>query len=383
MADKILVVDDDPDMISLFRLLLINQGYKVIVARNGIEALALAHQELPDLIILDIMLPAKDGFEVARDLHRTPDTATIPILMVTARSSVADKTKGYEVGADIFLTKPVQQMDLQANIKVLLMQRKARKVAVTEHGYIVGVMAAKGGMGVSTTALNLAVAYAKKYGEKVIAAELRPGGGVWADELNLPQVFGLAELLKMDSAEISPAVVESLLTNTDFRLRLLLASNLAQEPVHAGGSAQYEAIVTAVSQLASLVVLDIGTFFSDAVPQILNQCSEIVAITEPQQLSIKQTGRLLDLLRTGYGSGGSKPLTVVSFNHSRSDMTMSVSQIEELLRRPIALGIPPAMELAAYAVKQSLPMAIAQPDSLAAQQFGRLAEVVKQHRERA
>jgi CheY-like chemotaxis protein/MinD-like ATPase involved in chromosome partitioning or flagellar assembly len=381
MADKILVVDDDPDMISLFRLLLINQGYKVIVARNGIEALALAHQELPDLIILDIMLPAKDGFEVARDLHRTPDTATIPILMVTARTSVADKTKGYEVGADIFLTKPVQQMDLQANIKVLLMQRKARKVAVAEHGYVVGVMAPRGGLGVSTTALNLAVAYAKKYNEKVIAAELRPGSGVWADELNLLQVFGLAELIQLDSGEITPTVVDSKLTNTDFRVRLLLSSNLSQEPMHPGGTAQYEAIVSSLSQLASLVVLDIGTFFSDAVPQILNLCSEIIVITEPQQLSIKQTGRMIELLRNTYTSSGTKPLSVISLNHTRSDVTMNVSQIEEVLHRPVALGIPPAMELAAFAARQFLPMSVAQPESLISQQFAKMAEMVKRHRE--
>ncbi|MBE0697703.1 MAG: response regulator [Anaerolineaceae bacterium] len=381
MADKILVVDDDPDMISLFRLLLINQGYKVIVARNGIDALALAHQELPDLIILDIMLPVKDGFEVARDLHRTPETATIPILMVTARTSVADKTMGYEVGADIFLTKPVQQMDLQANIKVLLMQRKARKTVVAEHGYVVGVMAARGGMGVSTTALNLAVAYAKKYNEKVIAAELRPGGGVWADELNLPQVFGLADLLKLDSEEITPVLVNSKLCNTDYRLRLLLASNLSHEPVYAGGQAQYEAIISSLSQLDSLVVLDIGTFFSDVVPHVLNQCSEIILVTDPQQLSVKQTGRLIDLLRNTYTSSGSKPLSVISLNHTRSDVTMSVSQIEEVLHRPVALGIPPAMELAAFAARQFLPMTVAQSENLFSQQFGKLAEIVKKHRE--
>ncbi len=380
-GEKILIVDDDPDTISLFKLLLINQGYKVIVARNGIEALILAHEELPDLIILDIMLPAKDGFEVARDLHRTPDTATIPILMVTARTSIADKTRGYEVGADIFLTKPVQQMDLQANIRVLLKQRKARKMAISDRGYSVGIMAARGGLGVSTVALNLAVAYVKKTNEKVIAAELRPGGGVWADQLNLPQVFGLADLLKTDSAEITPELVETKLTLTDFRLRLLLASNLTYEPVHAGGTEQYEAILDAFSQLASLTVFDIGTFFSDAIPCVVDRCNEIIIVTEPQQLSVRQTGRLLDLLRTNYSTGGAKTVSVVSLNHTRSDVMMSISQMEEVLRRPVALGIPPAMELAAFAERQFLPMALAQPESLAAQQFTKLAEMVKRHKE--
>lgn len=381
MAERILIVDDDPDTISLFRLLLVNQGYKVIVARNGVEALEMAHREQPDLIVLDIMLPGQDGFEVARALHRTPETATIPILMVTARTSIADKTRGYEAGADIYLTKPVQQMDLQANIRVLLTQRRTRKVSISSQGYVVGVMSAKGGAGVSTLALNLAVMYAKKFNEKVVAAELRPGGGVWTDELNLPQVFGLPELLKMKMPEITSSSIDGMLTNTDFKVRLLLASNLTRDPVHAGSPDQYEAILSGLSQLASLIVLDIGTYFSEAVPLILDKCNEIVIVSEPQPLAVRQNGRLIELLRNNHAAGGSKPLSFVSFNRTRSDVIMSVSQIEEMLHRPVALGIPPAAELAVYAIRQAMPISIAQPDNMMAQQYTRLAEMVKRHRE--
>ncbi len=380
MAEKILIVDDDPDTISLFKIILANQGYQVLVAKDGVEALQIAHKELPDLIILDIMLPRADGFEVARSLHRTPDTALIPILMVTARTSMDDKIQGYEVGADIYLTKPVQQMDLQANIKVLLMQRKARKAAAVERGYVAGVIAAKGGVGVSTVALNLAVSYAKKYNEKVIAAEMRPGQGCWNDELNLGGKFGLAELLKMDPSQLGPSIVDSQLVTTDHKVRLLLASNFSQEPVHASGLLQYEAIINGLSSLASLLVLDIGTYFSEAVPLIINQCNEIIMVTEPQVPTNRQTARMADLLRN-YGVGSAKPLTIVSLNHTRSDMVISLSQMEELLKRPVALGIPPALELAAHAARVNMPMVVAQPDNLVVQQFNRLVEIVKKHRD--
>lgn len=378
MAEKILIVDDDPDTIRLLSLMLVNLGYQVVVARNGIEALEQAHKELPDLIILDIMLPGADGFEVAQSLHRMPDTAVIPILMVTARSATEDKVRGYEVGADIYLTKPVQRMDLQANIKVLLLQRRARKAAAAQQGYVVGVMAAKGGLGCSTIALNLAVAYAKKFQEKVVAAEMQPGCGTWADELNLPLSFGLAELLKLAPEQISAPVADGQLTITDYGVKLLLASNLSREPIYPQSANHYECIVNALASTAKLTLLDIGTFFSPFVPNIIGLCNEVVVVTEPQLLPVKQTGRMLDLLRT-YGVGSSRPLTVVSLNHTRSDVSLTISQIEEYLKRPVSLGIPPAMELSAHAIRQGLPMVAAQPDSLFGQQIGKLVESIHQH----
>lgn len=380
MAEKILLVDDDPDTISLFNLLLARQGFQVVVAKTGVEALELAHKELPDLIILDIMLPGVDGFDVAVNLHRTPDTATIPILMVTARTAVEDKIKGYEVGADIYLTKPVQQMDLLANIRVLLMQRKARKVDTSSHGYVVGVLAARGGLGVSTVALSLAVSDAKKYGEKVIAAELRPGHGCWVDELHLAPDAGLSELLKLNAAQITPAVVESHLVGTDYRVRMLLASNLSDEPVLSSETGQYEEIISGLSSLAALVVLDIGGYFSAAFPQIIERCNELVVVTEPQPVAVKQTARLLDLLRN-HGVGTTRPLNVLSVNHTRSDTTLSISQIEELLKRPVTLGVPPALELSSHAMRVGMPMVMCQPESLMAQQINKLTETVKRHRE--
>jgi Flp pilus assembly CpaE family ATPase len=197
----------------------------------------------------------------------------------------------------------------------------------------------------------------------------------------LPLVFGLAELLKVKPAEITPSLIESLLTSTDFRVRLLLASNLVHEPVHADDSVKYEAIVSGLSQLASLVVLDIGNFFSDAVTQTIDQCNEILVVSEPQVLSIKQNARLIDVLRSRFSAGGSKPITFISLNRTRSDVTMTISQMEEILRRQVTLGIPPVTELAAYSAQKYLPMSVAQAENIFVQQFSRLAETIKKHRE--
>ncbi len=221
MAEKILIVDDDQETVDFLRVLLSRQGYQAMIAKDGIEALKTANQELPDLIILDVMMPGLDGFEVARSLHRRPETALIPILMFTARTQAQDKVTGYEAGVDLYLTKPVHPLDLQANIKALLLQRKARKAALADRGYIVGVIGAKGGQGVSTVALNLALCYNRIQKVKVIAAELRLGQGTWADELNVGVSSGMAHLLQMNSNEITQGMVESQLTSSTHGIKTI------------------------------------------------------------------------------------------------------------------------------------------------------------------
>src|SRR5574341_2603155 len=229
MAEKILVIDDDPETLKFLNLILSRMGYQVLTAKDGIQALDMAHSENPGLIVLDVMLPGLDGYEVARSLRRHPETALTPILMFTVKSLVEDKLAGYEAGVDIYLTKPVHPVELQANIKALLAQKKARTDILTKQGYVVGVLAPKGGLGVSTVALNLAISYHQNYHTKVIAAEMRPGQGSWAQELNFSNPVGLVNLLRMNPEEIAPTIVEEQLVSTLYGVRLLLASNTSKD----------------------------------------------------------------------------------------------------------------------------------------------------------
>ena len=239
MTAKIMIVDDDAETIEFLTLILTRQGYQVIAATNGMESLRLAHSENPDLIVLDVMMPDIDGYEVARSLRRRPETAVIPILMFTAKTQVEDKVAGYESGVDIYLTKPVHPMELHANIKALLVKRAASAETIGEHGHVIGVIAAKGGLGVSTTALNLAISYHEKYKDNVIAAELKPGQGSWASELDFSDPCGLCNLLEMNVSEITSTAVEGQLVTTPFNVRLLLASNDPADLVRISNVEQY------------------------------------------------------------------------------------------------------------------------------------------------
>ena len=117
MAEKILVVEDEPTLSETLIYNLKREGYLVEGVSNGKEALVIAREMLPDLMVLDIMLPGLDGFEITRILRQE---MTIPILMLTARDDEIDRVLGLEIGADDYLTKPFSMRELMARIKALL-----------------------------------------------------------------------------------------------------------------------------------------------------------------------------------------------------------------------------------------------------------------------
>src|SRR4051795_4261045 len=120
MTARILVVDDVELNVRLLEAKLSNEYFEVIAADNGPEALDLAESELPDIILLDVMMPRMDGLEVCRRLKANPRTADIPVVMVTALSDVADRLRGLQTGADDFLTKPVNDIALFARVRSLV-----------------------------------------------------------------------------------------------------------------------------------------------------------------------------------------------------------------------------------------------------------------------
>ena len=118
---KILVVEDDRNLLDTIKYNLIKEGYETLVAVDGAEALEIARNEKPDLIILDIMLPKIDGFEVCRILRKE---MTIPIIMLTARTDETDRIMGLDTGADDYMTKPFSIRELLARIRALLRRVK-------------------------------------------------------------------------------------------------------------------------------------------------------------------------------------------------------------------------------------------------------------------
>ncbi|WP_292468754.1 response regulator [Methanolobus sp.] len=117
---KILIVDDEPDIPELLKLSLISEPYDFLVAHNGEQAIDLTLKELPDLILLDIMMPDMDGYEVVEHLKESKSASDIPVIMISAKTAIEDKVRGMELGIDDYISKPFDKREVKARIKMVM-----------------------------------------------------------------------------------------------------------------------------------------------------------------------------------------------------------------------------------------------------------------------
>jgi DNA-binding response OmpR family regulator len=124
----VLVADDEEDIRALVAFRLERAGYEVITAADGEEALTLATNRLPDLVVLDMMMPKATGLEVTRSLRELDETKGIPVILLTARAQEADVARGYEAGVDDYVKKPFSPQDLQLRVQTLLESRSGASI---------------------------------------------------------------------------------------------------------------------------------------------------------------------------------------------------------------------------------------------------------------
>jgi len=125
MSKKVLIVDDEPNIVLSVEFLMQREGHEVMTASDGQEATDLLATARPDLMILDVMMPRKNGFEVCAEVRADPDLSRMPILMLTAKGREAEMKKGISLGADAYITKPFSTHDLVAKVHELLNPNKA------------------------------------------------------------------------------------------------------------------------------------------------------------------------------------------------------------------------------------------------------------------
>jgi CheY-like chemotaxis protein/MinD-like ATPase involved in chromosome partitioning or flagellar assembly len=382
MAEKILIIDDDVDTLRLVGLMLQRQGYEISAASNGTQGLAKALEERPDLILLDVMMPDMDGYEVARRLRKNPVTVNVPILMFTAKTQLDDKVAGFEVGADDYLTKPTHPTELQAHVKALLArsaqkEKEPNKVvpASSEHrGYVIGVLSARGGLGVSSLASNLAASLYSRTQSDVILAELTPGQGTIGMDFGYQNQKGLTELLQGTVAEITREKVESSLSPHNSGIKLLLASENPRDVTLTSQVQNYEVLITRLSSLARFVVLDMGNGLPAFVQKILPMCDERMIVVEGVQGTIQHTKLLINEIADLKIER--KSISVVLNNRMRTESQMQQAQVQEKLGHPIVATLTPAPEAFVQAMRMQTPAVICQPTNMTSQQFLKIADAV-------
>lgn len=380
-SQKILVVDDDLDTLKLVGTTLEKQGYLIVAAKDGVEALEKVAQHKPDLILLDLMMPKMDGYEVTRRLRNDPATSSIPIILFTAKAQVDDKVAGLEAGADEYLTKPTHPAELVARVRALLKRPTSMLPPLPSEsdpnvqGMVIGVMGSKGGQGVSTMALNLGTAFhTQNKDEVVVVAELRPGRGDISIQLGYKDPQGLNDLLKRNPQEIHRGLVEKALVTHKSGLRLLLSSYNPSDVTHLAAAGQMASVVRELGVIAKYTVLDLGVGLNASTVRALEQCDKVIVVVEPDPRTMLQSNSLLEELKK-LGITRNK-IAVVTVLRMRTEQAMAIAEIQNALGVPVQAVFTPAPELAYQAARTQEPMLLAEPSSFTAQQTLKLASTL-------
>ncbi|MBK8781606.1 MAG: response regulator [Anaerolineales bacterium] len=382
MAEKILIIDDDVDTLRLVGLMLQRQGYLISAASNGAQGLAKALEERPDLILLDVMMPDMDGYEVTRRLRKNPATVSTPILMFTAKTQLDDKVTGFEVGADDYLTKPTHPTELQAHVKALLARAAPREnsggedsnALQTNQGYVIGVLSTRGGLGVSTLASNLAASLFTRAQTDVILAELTPGQGTLSTDFGMPNQKGLTEILQGSVVEVTREKVLSTLTPHTSGIKLLLASENPRDVTLISQIENYEALLSRLKALGRFIILDLGVGLPAFVQKLLPKCNECMVVLEGVPGTIQHTKLLIEEITAL--NIDRKNINVVLNNRQRTEAQMAWANVQEKLGHSITATLTPAPELFMQAARMQTPAVMSQPTNITSQQFLKIADSV-------
>ena len=390
MTEKILIVDDDVDSLKLIGLMLKRHGYEVVVADSGGKALQKAEGEIPNLIILDVMMPDMNGLEVCRRLRANDDTKNIPIIMFTAKTLIDDKVKGFEAGADDYLTKPTHPAELASRVKAILARNTAQAdgtnpptaPATTDakqaragtqppkpkRAPMIGVIGVKGGVGTTTVAVNLAAALLRA-GEKPVLADFRPGQGNLGLMLG-STTPGMARII--NQPQISPKVIDNEMIKHNSGLRAISSSINPKESQMTMPIDRALDIASTLRVMGSPVIIDIGHGLTAMNIRLASEVDKLLFVVESTPVALMMAKAQLKELENEIGGGR---ISVVVVNHSQTALPWH--EVENAINREVKALISPAPELAYQALVNRNPMVMLQPSAMVSGQFIKLADELK------
>jgi pilus assembly protein CpaE len=336
-------------------------GYTVLLAPDGPTGIQMAAEHAPELILLDVVLPGIDGFEVCRRLRKLSVTASVPIIMLTSKSSMVDKQIGFEAGADDYLSKPVDAAELKMRVAAQL-RRVARTSAepagAVSAGRLVAVYSLRGGSGCSTLAVNLAVSLSKLWGLRVPLLDLATPVGVCDSMLNLPAPNRLDKLAPKPLDEIDADVIEAFLTDHASGVRLLAGFD---DPVFS--EQLTDKLVTFLlehlRQAHRYTVIDLAHDLAPPTLAALDQADVIALPLTPDLHSVRLAVAALGVFKAlGYDKD-----IVLIFNQTMAKPGLSRAQIEKAIGQPLPLQLPFSETAVTTAINVGVPLMMAAADS--------------------
>ncbi|MFI5262044.1 MAG: response regulator [Candidatus Limnocylindrales bacterium] len=365
MAARILVVDDDPNVQRLLTYTLKQEGYDVSVASDGAEALKRWGAEHPDLLLLDVMLPKLDGYQVASKIRADEGTgAHVPIIMLTAEADVEQKVRGLRAGADDYQIKPFHPAELLARIKSLLARFAPRDMMVGRPpmGRVLAFYGAKGGVGTTTICINAAIALHREVGRSRVC--LVDGNLQFGDH----RVFldlGLDRKSIVDvvtATSIDQDLLRSVMVKHDSGVDLLLAPPSPETAELVSPEQHHMAqIIEQLRQMYDYVVVDIDKRLDENNLDVIGS-SDIVFVVMTADLSCLKNVRLV--LETMGQLNVDKAQVQLVLNRSNAFTGINVKNAEGALKRKIDYQVVNEYRGAISALNSGAPFMFTKADSL-------------------
>ncbi len=359
MAAHILVVDDNELNLKLATRVLEKDGYQISTALNGIEALNLANAKPPDLAILDVMMPDMDGYELCARLRENPKMKHMPIIILTALSSVEDRLKAFDVGADDFLSKPFIPAELLARVKVSLRHLETRAVHQEHFAYKVAVFSLRGGVGVSTLATNLAAGMTQLWGEESVLADMAFFNGQSALMFDLPMRNTWGDLANIPSEEIDGEILEQIMLRHGGGTRVLAAPRSAVNADMISDD-KVRRVIELLENRYPYLIFDLPHDFSPTTLATLDAADKILLVLAPELASVRSAGMALSVFEE-LGYPDDKIELVLNWNFQSQGLPRG--EIETALKRKIQIVIPYVADSIVTAITMGKPPIITAPET--------------------
>lgn len=339
---RVLLIDDEQFYFKLIQKKLKESNYILEYAKTSSEGLAKISSFDPELLIVDLMLPDMDGFQILERLRRDPKFGSIPVIVITAKDELDQKLKAFELGADDYIVKPFQPEELVARIGILIRRGRVAQIAhskVTEKAkdaslYVVHSL--RGGLGCSSIVVNLGLAFQKLWGKSTLLVDGVLTAGQIALMLDAKSIATWENLVGINEETLDDVVVGEMMCEHKSGVRYVASPRY---PI-AADTFSNELLRFFIERLKSkndFIVVDAAHDFSDMTINMLSLSDSILLVMAPEMASLRTTMGALEIYdRLGLSVDKVK----IILNNNSSNPAIKQAQLEKVLKRPIDFVLP-------------------------------------------
>lgn len=338
---RVLLIDDEQFYFKLIQKKAKESDYELEYAKTSSEGLAKISSFDPDLLIVDLMLPDMDGFQILERLKRDPKFGSIPVIVITAKDELDKKLKAFELGADDYLVKPFQPDELVARMGILARRRRAaqahsKSADKAKNASLQVVHTLRGGLGCSSIVVNLGLAFQKLWGRSVLLVDGVLTAGQIALMLDAKPTATWENLVGITEETMDEVVVSEMMCEHKSGIRYIASPRY---PI-AADTFSTDILKLFVDNLKTqndFIVADVSHDFSDMTINMLSMSDSILLVLAPEIASLRSTVGALEIYdRLGISVDKVK----IILNNNSSNPAIKQAQLEKVLKRPIDFVLP-------------------------------------------